>query len=333
MKDFVNLPVDGDDIHWPWFLRRGLNFPSGFYSATPLHIAVCNNNVEIAQSLIYHGAVVNSVDSSCVTPLHFAATNGQTALVGLLLDAGANPNAIDQNLESPCMDAASGGHFACLQRLLRGGADLGLKNLYHRTALHRAIVAGTMEVVVYLVGKTLGPDLGFEDDTGNSTLSHALIREPSFILNYAADPRAYIPQSGNILSCAGLRLAPRHLELFLRRLPEELVPTLFSHRHIYYGTPLYAACTGAHTEDNVEILLEAGADLELEGGEHGTPLMGACATGRLKAVKILVAKGAKVSYTRGGETVSALRAAKHHPEIVRWLLVGRLMESRGLITL
>ena len=80
------------------------------------------------------------------------------------------------------------------------------------------------------------------------------------------------------------------------------------------------------------MLLGAGAQVELEGGDHGTPPMGACAAGRLTAVKILVSKGANISYKKEGETVSALDAAKHFPDVKRWLLVGRYIEGPRLLT-
>ena len=60
--------------------------------------------------------------------------------------------------------------------------------------------------------------------------------------------------------------------------------------------------------------------------------MGACATGRLSAVKVLVSKGAKIYYTKDGSTISALDKAKHFPKITRWLLVGRYIEGPRLLT-
>ena len=47
----------------------------------------------------------------------------------------------------------------------------------------------------------------------------------------------------------------------------------------------------------ISLLLDAGAELEIEGGPYSTPLMGACAVGRLEAVKLLVRKGAKILTT------------------------------------
>jgi hypothetical protein len=60
--------------------------------------------------------------------------------------------------------------------------------------------------------------------------------------------------------------------------------------------------------------------------------MAACATGRLSAVKMLVKLGARLAYFKeNGIALTAFEAAKHHPAIVRWLLVGRLMEHPKLL--
>ena len=60
-----------------------------------------------------------------------------------------------------------------------------------------------------------------------------------------------------------------------------------------------------------EILCSSDALHPIEGGDHGTPLMGACAAGRFATAKPLVSNNAKTCYTMDGEMVSALDAAKH----------------------
>ena len=79
----------------------------------------------------------------------------------------------------------------------------------------------------------------------------------------------------------------------------------------------------------MDLLLDAGAQLEEEGGEHGTPLFGACAAGRLAVVTQLIAKGARAAYTKDGQIFSAINCANYFPEITRWLLVGRFIEGSG----
>ena len=81
----------------------------------------------------------------------------------------------------------------------------------------------------------------------------------------------------------------------------------------------------------IDILFDAGADLELPGGDYGTPLMGACAMGRLDVVKTLVREGARTSYTYGGKLFSALAVAKLNPKLKRSLLVCRFVEGALMI--
>ena len=123
---------------------------------------------------------------------------------------------------------------------------------------------------------------------------------------------------------------PLSLKLLLRQLPNDLVTRLLTHRVLRLGTPLYAAATGP-CETSIDVLLGAGAQLELEGGDEGIALMGTCATGRLAVVKLLVRKGAKTSYVKDGHVYSVLSKARYHPEVTRWLMVGRFTEGPRII--
>ena len=123
---------------------------------------------------------------------------------------------------------------------------------------------------------------------------------------------------------------PIDLKRLLRRLPRHLIPRLLAHRDLALGTPLYAAATYP-SKKLLDMLLEAGADLDFPGGDHGTPLMGACAAGRLEVMKTLVRKGARTSYTLDGQLFSALDAARLYPKVTRWLLVGRFVDGPLLI--
>lgn len=121
------------------------------------------------------------------------------------------------------------------------------------------------------------------------------------------------------------------LRMLLRRLPGDMVPLLLGHRG-RSGTPLFVAIAMADI-GKMRLLLDWGASIELEGSTHGTPLMAACASGRLAAVKLLIARGAKISYVKDGQLFSAFLAANYHPEVRRWLLVGRFMEGPKLLML
>ena len=79
------------------------------------------------------------------------------------------------------------------------------------------------------------------------------------------------------------------------------------------------------------LLHNAGAMLNLEGGAEGTPLMGACRTGRLEVVKYLVRNGAIPSYVKNGIHISAFNKATSYPKIQRWLLVERFIDQRMIV--
>ena len=285
----------------------------------------------IARVLLTYGAFVDCTDDTYETPLHKACKNGVKEVVRLLLDSGANPNFLNLHMQSATHLAASAGCLESLKMLRDAGADMGLQDQRGFTPLHEAAMNGQTHVAIFLINETAKYKLEQETLHGLSALGEVLRLAPSFILNLAPSANAYVPREGNTLSCAA-RFWTATLRRFLRRMPKEMIPGLLNRRHRRLGTPLYAAIVSPqdNVRDNIDILLDAGADLEIDGSDHGTPLMGACATGRLPAVKYLIAKGAKTSYVRGGQVFSVLTAAELHPQVVRWLLVDRFMELRFL---
>ena len=300
--------------------------------AKPLHTAAALGFIDIVSLLIEHGASVDSVDELLWTPLHFAASQGQKEIIEALIHSGANVNAVDHCLKTPCMKAASRGFLESIQALIEGGADLAAQDRKCRTALYSAAKNGYTDLTLFFITNTKGYALNAEAASGESILSIiARWKNPSylsFLLNLAPSPDIYEPRKSNILVSVVKTNKPTLLKLLLRRLPQQLIPTLLAHRALDWGTPLYVAATQP-AEKTIDMLLAAGADLELEeGGAHGTPLLGACAAGRLGVVKALVRGGARTSYTtKDGHVFSALAAAKYHQNVMRWLLVGRFLEG------
>ncbi|KAF6222560.1 hypothetical protein HO133_000605 [Letharia lupina] len=331
----VNMQVQGDMLRWSWYAEPSESFPESLLTAKPLHIAASEGNSDVVLMLLDYGASIDCVDGEYATPLHHAASNGQTAMVKLLLDSGANPNAVDLTLESPCMAAAFNDQLDSIRALLQGSADIQLRNSYGQNALHLAAGSGSKNVLVFLLNTPTGHNLGAKDTLGISFFDQAMSRRSSFpmtlLLNLALPVEAYESRTCNILSTAVAHHSATDVRQLLRRLPTGLLPRLLNHPDLFGTTPLYTAAVLAKI-DTINLLLDVGAQLETEGSEYGTTLMGACATGRLAAVRLLVARGAKTSYEKDGQCYSALLAAKHHPEVRRWLLVGRFLEGPKLLT-
>lgn len=147
------------------------------------------------------------------------------------------------------------------------------------------------------------------------------------VLNRDLDLTICTPEQGSVFAMIP---GPGKLQYLIRRLPKACLIGLLNFKPRYNSTPLYkVACMGLALV--VLILLDAGANIEFEGGTRGTALIGACDAGRLDTTALLVRLGAKSSYTNSaGELVTAIAPARIHPEIVRWFLVSRYTGQRKI---
>ncbi len=80
----------------------------------------------------------------------------------------------------------------------------------------------------------------------------------------------------------------------------------------------------------MENCLTMGAEIDFDGCSLGSALMIACACGRLDAVKLLVRRGAAISYIGERGPTSAVVAGHRSKKIIAWLLVGQFNEQRRL---
>ena len=105
----------GNQAAVDYLLDRGaqVNSPSqNAMRVMPLHSAAASGQLEIARSLLAHGANPNSVQADGFVPLHAAAQNGQIEMVELLLSYGAN-------LKIPTEDGKTALDFALENRHTR----------------------------------------------------------------------------------------------------------------------------------------------------------------------------------------------------------------------
>ncbi|KAJ5733319.1 hypothetical protein N7533_013766 [Penicillium manginii] len=95
--------------------------------------------------------------------------------------------------------------------------------------------------------------------------------------------------------------------------------------HCIYGNALHATSSEGHQEI-IKLLLDQGADINVQGGFYGNALQAASLTGHQEIVKLLLEQGADIN-TQGGFYGNALQAAssKGHQETVK------ILQQRGTI--
>ncbi|MCU0779544.1 MAG: ankyrin repeat domain-containing protein [Akkermansiaceae bacterium] len=263
---------------------------------TPLYCAVCCSNPKAVEYLLAHGA---DQEASCLgmRPLHAAllidspeivklliahkaevvaagpngmrplhfAVGGDIESVRLLLDRGAEVNAVDKS-GAPALHGATWSDDI-FDLLLQRGADPKLERSDGTTTLHRACHDGSEALVAKLL--KLQPDLEARDGSFFTPL-----------LNASEVGRLDLMQ---LLVKAGASLRPVEQA----------------------GRNALFLAAGSDNPEAVRFLLGHKLGVDAMSDLRETALMNAASRGRLQAVSLLVAAGAKVN---GAETELGLTA-------------------------
>lgn len=135
---------------------------------TPLHMAVINNQENIAAVLIQAGAKVNATDTTTLaTPLHLAALYGREELAKMLIQKGANVNASMRFGITPLLVAAQFGQPQIVQLLLDKKANINVADQEGFTALHFAAQNGDEVLAKMLIEN--GANINLQDKTNKAT--------------------------------------------------------------------------------------------------------------------------------------------------------------------
>jgi hypothetical protein len=103
-----------------------------FHFEIPLHIAVRENNLDMARLLGYPTTYNNAF-----TPLHLAVAENKIAMLKLLLELKANPDAVDCDGYTPLHLACKNGSLESISELIGvGGNPLKVSDNSKDTALH-----------------------------------------------------------------------------------------------------------------------------------------------------------------------------------------------------
>jgi len=221
--------------------------------STPLHQAVRQNDLKTVQTLIKARADVKATTRYGVTPIGIAAMNGNAAILRALLDAGADVNTATPGGETVLMTTARTGGAEAVKLLLDRGANVNAKDTSRaQTALMWAITENHPDIVKLLVAR------------GAEINAHTIVTKPK---------GEYVAARAGGASGQGI--------IRQRALPTAdggMSPLLFAVR-----------------DGNVEmtrLLLELGADINQQSGNHTSPLLIALLNGQVALATELLEKGA-----------------------------------------
>ena len=364
-----------------------LEFNAGW---SALHFAARDSSPEITEYLLSLGMTVNMTDKSGQTPLmcacykggrldnikrlfelgadiqqldydgwsalHFAATYSNPEIIEYLLSLGMTVNMTDKSGQTPLMCAClEGGRLDNIKRLLELGADIQqLEFNAGWSALHFAARDSSPEIIEYLL--SLGMTVNMTDKSGQTPLMCACYKGGRLdnikrLFELGADIQQLDYDGWSALHFAARDSSPEIIE-YLLSLGMTVNMTDKSGQ-----TPLMCACLEGGRLDNIERLLELGADiqqLEFNAGWSAlhiaarisspeiieyllslgmtvnmtsktgqTPLMCACLEGgRLDNIKSLLELGADIQQLEFNDGWSALHIAARisSPEIIEYLL-------------
>ena len=285
---------------------------------TALHWAVQEGPPDVVQVLIDAGADMEAKDNRGRSALLRASIAGKIAAVKMLVEAGAGVRFTDTKGATCFTLAANFGHTETV-RYLVGLKDVDVNHSQNngRTALHHVIHEGHRDVMQVLIDA--GADIEAKDKKGFSPLLRASILGKFAIVKMLVEAGADVRVTNNRGdTCLILAAISGHTETvrYLAGLKDVDVNHALNNGHtalhwaVHEGPP-----------DVVQVLIDAGADMEAKDDRGRSALLRASISGKIAAVKMLVEAGAGVRFTdTKGATCFTLAAFFGHTETVRYLV-------------
>lgn len=291
--------------------------------------------------LLKFGADVNARDDFKRTPVTLAAMLRLAPVVEILVGAGADTSTYDIRNWTAIMHAAHHGDLNIIRVLDTNDSVSKMQTHNCRSVLHIATEAGENAARLFCYFTSKGMDPFFPSSSITTSricavtyaIHHAPYNKPltSFILNSGLLQSVHPQDPGNILVSAQYTSRSWVVKAALRLLGKQnLIERSIDRDTKLCPSPL---CVSALYETSVcmELLLDCGAKIDKEGCYYGSPLVVASFFGRLDAFKILVRRGASLSYVNEkGVYRNAFEVGCHHPQIRAWFLVDRYLDQNKL---
>lgn len=302
----------------------------------PLLCAAYVGNTIAAQLLLGAGAEKDAIPpGGCASALGIALTQRSVEVAELLLESGASPYHYD------CMGNSGISLLACYCPQLflkhRGSFELDAFPNSKGEALTFQVAFLSNHDNLPAFSNILRHEAGLCGVSlrTESAYQYAFTKTGyavhTFILNAGIDLEVWDEHYGRSLHAFWINRRVSTLKRLIRRIGYEKSMKLLNRKASNASTPLYQAALMGQQEV-AGTLMQFRADVNVDGGMLGTPLMAAAAYGRLCIVKDFVDAGAALwcFSIEENRVRSAVDLVKHFPEIQRWISVGRWTERRRI---
>ena len=267
---------------------------------TPLYLAVSNNYPEVVKVLLSYSpdmeiTVTEDFEKRNFSALTAAVVNGNVEVTRLLLEAGANVNHQNHLKDAPLHYAVAENHGEVLRVLMEYNPKIDLVDNDGDTPLNCILSDTSITIAKILVNG--GADCNARNKDQNTPICTAVLFENTDILNY-------LTKKAELDIIGGKRGGPLHIACYLCKLP--LVKILVNAganvdlNDPAVGTPLQSACrcrsSSAEEQESVILYLldEAHVNLEITGGLYGCSFNAACGRSSFEIVKKMLQKGASI---------------------------------------
>ena len=318
----------------------------GAFCRAPLHTAAQFGREDLAELLLSRGADVRLRDEGSLTPLHLAAQYGHAGVAAALVRRGADVNdSARRHGRTPLHDAVGSlagmanleGRLDVVKLLLAHGANINARDAGNgSTPLNSAVASSAFPVNSRRMTElllTAGARVDLRDSSGDSVLQqaawHGDIDVVGRLLDRGADPNAR-GRDTTPLGAAAHQGNP-DMVAFLLAHGADANRTVPGSRHEGYGTPLSLALLPVHGAPQrnqdvrrlkaVQLLLDAGADVDARDRQGRSVLHVVAAHGDLKAVGLLLSGGAGIDILDAqGRTPLHLAIRDGHAAVAALLL-------------
>lgn len=246
---------------------------------TLLMAATLEGKADIVRALIAAGADVNAKMQQFLTvdALEFAVDKGYADIVKILLDAGADPNWNNQNPGlCPILKTVRQGNAEIVRMLIDAGAAVKFGTGFR--LLVEAAEKSTAEIVQILIDA--GCNVNTRNSGGDTPLTAACKRANAEVV------RTLIAAGANVNKTGMHEFTPIVAVFYAPKMNQ----TLAEHGFVEKDNDISSKIVSI-----VQMLLDAGANLNDRDLQGRTPLMLAVMLGFVEIAKILIAAGADVN--------------------------------------